>query len=140
MYLTPNFTKLTLPCYILPQSTSAIINAFSASDLRSAAQNELLKLTPKIDERAIFAEAEEAFRALDTYLKRDPERTPTTLLDAAVFSYTFLLLELGEEGWADARLASIVKDCKALKAHKESIRKGYFRARVPKVWRKAGLE
>jgi metaxin len=140
MYLTPNFTKLTLPCYIHPQSTSPIINAFSASELQSAARNELLKYTPKIDERAIYAEADEAFKALDTFLKRDVERAPTTLLDAAVFSYTFLLLELGEEGWADDRLAAIVRGCEALRAHEDTIRKGYFRARVPGVWKRIGME
>jgi metaxin len=140
MYLTPNFTKITIPCYIYPQSTSPIINAFSASDLRSAAQNELLKYTPKIDERAVFAEAEEAFKAIDTFLKQNGERTPTTLLDAAVFSYTFLLLELRDEGWADGRLAEIVRGCKGLRAHEESIRKGYFRARVPGVWRRVVME
>jgi metaxin len=144
MYLTPNFQKLTIPCYIAPQSTSGVINYFSARDLQAAAQSELLKHTPKIDERAIFAEAEDALKALDTFLRqakeKDPERTPTTLLDAAVFSYTFLLLGLDESGWADGRLAELVGNCDGLKTHKEEIRKGYFRARVPGIWKRIGLE
>jgi metaxin len=144
MYLTPNFEKLTVPCYIHPQSSSALVAYFTTRDLHLAAQTELQKYSPIIDERAVYAEAEEAFKALDVYFKqakgRDAERKPTTLLDAAVFSYTFLLLELNKEAWADGRLASLVRGCGGLVEHKEEIRKSYFRARVPSVWKKVSME
>ncbi|KAF2432434.1 hypothetical protein EJ08DRAFT_677645 [Tothia fuscella] len=140
MYMTPNFEKLTVPCYIDAHTSSPIIRLFSARELRQAAQAELLKYKPVIDERAIYSDAEDAFQALDSYFSRREEGTkPTTLLDAAVFAYTYLLLELAEDGWADRRLADMVRGLEGLRAHKEEIRKGYFRARPPGVWRRSKM-
>jgi metaxin len=140
MYLTPNFRKLTVPCYITTQTTIPLIRHFLALDLQNAAKTELLKHTPVIDEAAIYSEAGEAFKALDTYFKlaktREEGRAPTTLLDAAVFAYTYLLLELRQSVWEDKRLVEKLNGCEGLRVHKETIRKGYFRARPPAVWKR----
>lgn len=129
-----------MPCYITSQTSSTIIRLFSARELRAAAEAELLKHKPIIDEKAIYSDAEDAFKALDTHFrKREAGTKPTTLLDAAVFAYTYLILELGEDYWANKRLANTVSRFEGLKQHKESIRKSHFRARPPGVWRRSKM-
>jgi metaxin len=137
MYLTPNFELLTVPAYITAQSTSNLIRTVTARELRNSAETALLQYKPIISEHTIYLEAEEAFRALATYLKEQMEakKAPTTLLDAAVFSYVYLLLELQGGVWADRRLADIVRKFPALKTHRDTIRKNHYRARPPGLWK-----
>lgn len=137
MYLTPNFDLLTVPSYINSQSTSSLIRAVTSRELRSSAENALLQYKPIISEHTIYLEAEEAFKALATYLKDqlNAGKAPTTLLDAAVFSYVYLLLELDEEVWADKRLVDVVRKFKGLREHTEDIKKSHFRARPPGLWK-----
>lgn len=136
MYLTPNFDLLTVPSYINSQSKSSLIRAGTSRELRSSAEKALLQYKPIISEHTIYLEAEEAFKALATYLKEqmDAGKAPTTLLDATVFSYVYLLLELNEELWADRRLVDVVRKFKALRDHTERIKKSHFRARPPGLW------
>lgn len=142
MYLTPNFELLTIPSYITSQSTSPLIRAVTSRELRSSAEKALLQYKPIISEYTIYFEAEEAFKALATYLKEqmDAEKAPTTLLDAAVFSYVYLLLELQYEVWADTRLVDVVKKFKALREHRDAIQKSHFRARPPGLWRSLNIK
>jgi hypothetical protein len=142
MYLTPNFQTITTKCYIDPQSSSSIVRFLSSRDLQNAAREDLLKAKPIIDERAIYLEAEQAFIALDTYVSEGIKngRKPNGLLDAAIFSYVYLLLELEYEAWADRRLVDILKRFGGLKEHKELIRKNHFRARPPAIWRQLSQE
>lgn len=137
MYLTPNFEHITTKCYIAPQSTSFLVQSLSAHELRSAAQTSLLASKPTIDERAIYLEAEQAFTALDTYVSEGLKtgRKPTSLLDAAIFSYIFLLLGLEERAWKDRRLVESLQRFNGLREHMELIKKHHFRARLPSVWR-----
>lgn len=137
MYLTPNFELLTIPSYITSQSTSPFIRAVTSRELRSSAEKALLQYKPIISEHTIYFEAEEAFKALATYLKEqmDAGKAPTTLLDAAVFSYVYLLLELQYEIWADTRLVDVVRKFKALREHRDAIQKSHFRARPPGLWK-----
>ncbi|KIW03779.1 uncharacterized protein PV09_05082 [Verruconis gallopava] len=137
MYLTPNFRAITTKCYIDPQSSSSIVRFFSSRSLQEAAREDLLKTKPIIDERAIYLEAEQAFVALDTYVSEGIKsgRSPTSLLDAAIFSYVYLLLELDGSVWMDTRLVDILKKFNGLREHKELIRKNHFRARPPAIWR-----
>lgn len=65
----------------------------------------------------------------------DAGKPPTTVLDAAVFSYVYLLLELQYEVWEDKRLVDVVKKFRALREHKDVIRKNHFRARPPGLWK-----
>ena len=137
MYLTTNFHPITTKCYIDPQSTSPIVRALSSRTLQTAAREDLLKAKPIIDERAVYLEAEQAFTALDIYVSEGIKsgRTPTSLLDAAIFSYVYLLLELDEKVWANTRLVDMLKRFSGLREHKEIIRKHHFRARPPAAWR-----
>ncbi|KAE9963520.1 hypothetical protein EG328_011323 [Venturia inaequalis] len=137
MYLTPNFDLLTVPAYIISQSKSSLIRAITSRELRSSAEKALLQYKPIISEHAIYLEAEEAFKALSTYLKEqmDSGKAPTTLLDAAVFSYVYLLLELNEHVWADRRLVDVVRKFKALREHKEIIERNYFTVKPPGLWK-----
>jgi hypothetical protein len=137
MYLTSNFHAITTKCYIDPQSSSSIVRALSSRNLQTAAREDLLKAKPLIDERAIYLEAEQAFTALDIYVSEGIKsgRAPTSLLDAAIFSYVYLLLELDERVWANRRLVDILKRFTGLREHKELIQKKHFRARPPAVWR-----
>ena len=142
MYLTPNFELLTIPSYITSQSTSPLIRALTSRELRSSAEKALLQYKPIISEHTIYLEAEEAFKALATYLKEqmDKGKSPTTLLDAAVFSYVFLLLELQYEIWADTRLVDVVKKFGGLRVHRDVVRKNHFRARPPGLWKSLNAE
>jgi hypothetical protein len=142
MYLTANFHAITTRCYIHPQSTSSVVRAFSAHTLQNAARDDLLKHKPIIDERAIYLEAEQAFFALEAYVSKGIQagRAPTSLLDAATFSYVYLLSELSKEAWADRRLPEILAKFEALTQHKDSIMKQHFRARPPAVWRELNQE
>lgn len=141
MYLTPNFERITIPCYVSTTSTSRIVQHFNARELQDAAKAELLKHKPILDKRAIYAEAEEALGALDTLLKnrrdKSPEEKPTTLLDAAIFAYAYLLLEMEEDYWEDRGLRDMVSGCEGLRWLVDVVRKGYFRARPPAVWRRS---
>ena len=143
MYLTPNFEKITVPCYISSTSSSSIIQHFNALELREAAKSELLKYKPIIDERAIYADAKDAFESLDTMFKsrrdNNTETKPTSLLDAAIFAYIYLLSEMEEGYWEDRRLRDIVTGLEGLKWHMDTVRKGYFRARPPAVWRRSKM-
>ncbi|QDS77334.1 hypothetical protein FKW77_005092 [Venturia effusa] len=142
MYLTPNFELLTVPSYINSQSKSFLVRAFTSRELRANAEKALLQYKPIISEHSIYLEAEEAFKALATYLEEqmDAGKAPTTLLDAAAFSYVYLLLELKEEVWADRRLVDVVRKFKGLKEHADVIKKSYFRARPPGLWRSLNAE
>ena len=137
MYLTPNFDAITIRCYIEPQSRSSIVRLVSSRTLQQAARDDLLKAKPLIDERAIYLEAEQAFIALDTYVSEGIKsgRAPTSLLDAAIFSYVYLLLELEQGVWADRRLVDVLGRFEGLREHKELIKKNHFRARPPAIWR-----
>jgi hypothetical protein len=137
MYLTANFHAITTRCYIHPQSRSSIVHTFTSRTLQTAAREDLLKSRPLIDERAIYLEAEQAFTALDIYVSEGIKagRPPTGLLDAAIFSYVYLLLELDERVWENRRLVDILKRFGGLREHMEGIRKNHFRARLPAVWR-----
>ncbi|TLD29512.1 mitochondrial outer membrane protein [Venturia nashicola] len=136
MYLTPNFELLTLPSYINSQSKTSLIRAVTSRELRSSAEKALLQYKPVISEHTTYLEAEEAFKSLATYLKEqmDNGRPPTTLLDAAVFSYVYLLLELNEDIWAHKRLVDVVQKFKSLREHTEVIKKSHFKARPPRLW------
>lgn len=142
MYLTANFHTITTRCYIHPQSNSSVVRAFSARTLQTAARDDLLKHKPVIDERAIYLEAQQAFLALDTYVSEGLKsgRSPTSLLDAAIFSYVYLLSELLGDAWTDRRLPDILNKFSGLKEHSELIRKQHFRAKPPAVWRELNQE
>lgn len=113
MYLTPNFELFTVPCYIDTQSSSLIVRAMNTHELRKAAEMELLKYSPKIDQQSLYDEARQAFWALDWYCNNKfyvlNDRKPT-LLDAAIFAYTCLLWDIDYGCWADNGLVTILHE------------------------------
>jgi metaxin len=119
MNLTQNFSRITVPLYIHTQSASMFVRTISAFELRRAAQAELAKYPPAIDETSgQYIDAERAFFALENLIKRkrklakkgESKEWHPTLLEANLFSYLFLLLELPEEKWADDRLVKCLKE------------------------------
>lgn len=96
--------------------------------LRTAAENELLKQSAIIDVDDIYSEADKAFGALETLLGEDNwffgESSPT-LFDASVFAYTHLLL--GETmGWKEKRLVRSIRSMQGLAKHRERILRLYY--------------
>src|ERR1700760_4089542 len=111
MYLTPNFETITVPSYIGAQSSSPFIRFISQWELRREAKRELLKVGPKIDVEGLYAAAELSFNALDNIIGRRRRIAATgkpSLLEATLFSYLFLLLELPADRWADHRLVDFI--------------------------------
>ncbi|KAK8232151.1 hypothetical protein HDK90DRAFT_489348 [Phyllosticta capitalensis] len=130
LYLTPNFASIAHPLYIESTSTNAFVRASIAHDLRLAAERELLKHGAVIDAEAIYAEAEDAFRALETVLATDQwffgaERPG--LFDASVFAYTHLLLQELGDGWRESRLGNAVRARQRLVRHQERIFETFFK-------------
>jgi len=93
MYLTDNFQEFVVPSYIGSQTRSVAVQLLSAYELRNAARTDLLKLSPKIDVKNIYSNAESALDALNTIMARKMklqgggygDREPS-LLEAPLFS------------------------------------------------------
>ncbi|CAI6340880.1 unnamed protein product [Periconia digitata] len=133
LYLSPNFSTLAEPLYILPTSTNPLVRLSTASTLQSAAAAELLKTSAVINADELHRQADEAFAALEMLLG-DNEwffgAEKPGLWDASVFAYTHLLLDerlSGVEGcWVDSRVRDLVRARKGLVGHRERILKGWF--------------
>ena len=137
MYLTPNFDILTVPSYIGSQSSSAIVSILSAWELKQAARSELLKHSPKIDEESLYEDADRALCALDNIMKRRQEQNAPgrpSLLEASLFSYLFLLLELPQEKWADRRLVDLLMKYPALVVLEKTMKKEFMILDPPSIY------
>jgi hypothetical protein len=137
MYLTPNFHTLTVPCYIGGQSTSSFIQFISAWELRREARLELLKDKPKIDVEGLYAAAELALLSLDNLMSRqkriESEGNPS-LLEATLFGYLFLLLELPLDKWADSRLVELVRKHATLVNWEKEMRQVFGNFQPPGIY------
>lgn len=143
MYLTPNFERFTVPCYIDSQSSSSVVRKVCAWELRKAAETELLKHSPRVDQQTLYDEAREAFQALNQYCQEKASsggRNESTVLDAALFAYTDLLWSIQYECWADAGLVDILLENEAILDFYDSMGKAYQFWEVPKPERYAALE
>lgn len=130
VYLSPNYTTLAEPLYILSTSSNPFVRLTVAQELRRAAENELLKFSMVIDATELYRQAAEALTALDTALGGDKwffGAEKPGLLDATVFSYTHLLMDeaLGR-GWVDTRLRDALLLKKNLTSHRNRILASYF--------------
>jgi metaxin len=137
MYLTPNFEALTVPSYIGSQSSSAVVNILSAWELRQAARHELEKHSPKIDPESLYEDADRAFCALDNLMTRKRQQnTPgrPSLLEASLFSYLFLLLELPQDKWADGRLVELLRKYPGLVALGRTMKKDFMILEPPAIY------
>lgn len=134
LYLNPqNFAAVAVPLYIAPTTSSGIVNWALASQLRAAAETELLKTSVKIDADDLYAEAEKAFEALSILLGENEwfmpcdgsDEVEPTLFDASVFAYTHLLLD-EDLAWKDKKLVRCVTKRRNLVEHRDRLYRKYW--------------
>jgi metaxin len=137
MYLTPNFYKYTSPSYIGSQTASMFVNLISAWELRREARKELEKYKPKVDADSIYASAQLAFSALNNIMSRKVRLTTAgkpSLLEATLYAYLYLLLELPLESWPDSRLVEILRENKALVRWQSDMREEFGNLQPPGIY------
>lgn len=129
LYLEPsNFEAVARRLYVAPSSSNPLVDAAISYQLRKAAQEELVKMSPHVSAEQLLDEAREAFAALSTLLKEDDwffgEKTPG-LFDANLFAYAHLLLDEGM-GWVKNELADVLRSHTNLIEHRERVLREYF--------------
>ncbi|KAG9191045.1 hypothetical protein G6011_09133 [Alternaria panax] len=130
IYLSPNFTTIAEPLYILPSSRNSLVRLAISRDLRLAAETELLKFSSIINDETLYNQADEAFATLEALLGKDDwffgAQRPG-LFDASVFAYTHLLLDAGlGKGWVDTRLRDALMARRRLVTHRDRVLARYF--------------
>ncbi|RYN42409.1 hypothetical protein AA0112_g1337 [Alternaria arborescens] len=130
IYLSPNFTTIAEPLYILPSSRNSFVRLAISRELRLAAETELLKFSSIINDETLYNQADEAFATLEALLGKDDwffgAQRPG-LFDASVFAYTHLLLDqrLGKD-WVDTRLRDALMARRHLVTHRNRVLARYF--------------
>ncbi|KAG9511542.1 hypothetical protein KCV07_g10105, partial [Aureobasidium melanogenum] len=129
LYLDPdNFDHVATRLYVTPSSSNTFVAMAISYQLRDAATQELLKITPAVKAQDILDEAVDAFAALSTLLGEDTwcfgSKTPT-LFDASVFAYTHLLLD-ETMGWRHNPLADKLATFHNLVNHRNRILRDYY--------------
>ena len=123
-----NFRAVAWPVYVEQTSSNVLVQQATARQLRSAAQDELLKTSALIDPGELYRRAEEAFNALATLLG-DGEyffgAGQPGLFDASLFAYTHLLLDQGL-GWQATNLMDALAKHDNLVEHRNRLLKQYF--------------
>lgn len=132
VYLKPeNFQSVANVLYISPASKNALVQKSLSFQLQNAAQEEVLKMSARLDEVEILAGAERAFKTLETKLGDQKFFTVSEqpdLLDAAVFSYIYSILKLSEvrdevaPAWTDGSLFDALSRHKKLIEHTTRVR------------------
>jgi metaxin len=130
LYLDPdNFSHVAKRLYTTPSSSSTFVTMAISYQLKEAATQELVKITPVVKAEDILKEAGDAFEALAILLGGEKwffgSSTPT-LFDACVFAYTHLLLDEGM-GWRNNPLAERLATFGNLVEHRERILGEYYR-------------
>ena len=123
-----NFRAVAWPTYVEPNSSNLLVQQATARQLRSAAQDELLKTFTLIDPGEMYRRAEEAFNALATLLSEDEYffgAGQPGLFDASLFAYTHLLLDQGL-GWQSTSLTDVLSKYDNLVDHRNRLLKQYF--------------
>lgn len=119
-----------LPLYIEPATTNHLVRLALGSQLRSAAEAELLKDANMIDVQNLHLEGERAFAALSTLLGGDMyffgDEQPS-LFDASVFAYTNVLLDKDIQ-WQIRHLAEVLERHENLVRHRQRILERYYGA------------
>lgn len=131
LYLDPdNFDHVAKRLYVTPSSSNTFVALAIAHQLRRAATQELLNITPVVKAQDILDEAVDAFSALSTLLGEDSwffgHATPM-LFDASVFAYTHLLLD-EDMGWRNNPLAERLATFQNLVNHRNRILREYYPA------------
>lgn len=131
LYLDPdNFDHVARHLYVSPSSSNTFVALAISHQLRNAASQELLKITPVVEAQDILDEAVDAFSALSTLLNGDDwffGNEKPGLFDASVFAYTHLLLA-EEMGWKNNTLAEKLATFQNLVQHRDRIVSEYYQS------------
>lgn len=130
LYLCPdNFSHVAERLYVTSSSSNTFVAMAISYQLKDAAAQELVKVTPVVKAEDILNEAVDAFRALETALGEEEwffgGKEPG-LFDAGVFAYTHLLLDEGM-GWRFNPLAEKLATLHNLVGHRSRILEKYYR-------------
>lgn len=124
-----NFSSVAERLYVTSSSSNTFVAMAISYQLREAATQELVKITPVVKAEDILQEAVEAFKALETILGEDDwffgSKGPG-LFDASVFAYTHLLLDEGM-GWKHNPLVEKLAGFHNLVGHRNRILERYYR-------------
>ncbi len=130
LYLDPrNFMHVARPLYVVPTSSSSLVQLSIAHDLRRAALAELRKHSPVIVLDTLYAQAHATFGALETLLGQNSwffGADKPGLFDASVFAYTHLLLDEGMKWTERDKLVAAVRGRSGLVGHRRRILEGWF--------------
>jgi metaxin len=123
-----NFSAVAWPLYVKAASSNIFVQQAIARQLRSAAQDELLKVSSLIDAAELYQHADEAFQALSTQLGESTyffdSKTPG-LFDASLFAYAHLLLD-SSLPWQTRYLTDILSKYPNLVRHRDHLLSEYF--------------
>ncbi|KAH8670903.1 hypothetical protein BX600DRAFT_457788 [Xylariales sp. PMI_506] len=125
LYLSPANSKLLTELYIAPASATKLVQTTIFYQLRSAAEAQILQATgaTRVNPATLYDKAQQAFEALATALGSNEwffGNSEPGVFDAAVFSYTHLLLD-SSLNWEDARLTRSLEQSPSLIAHRNRI-------------------
>jgi hypothetical protein len=137
MYLTANFNTFTAPSYIGPQTTSLVVRFVMGWELKRHARLELEKYRPKIDVDGLYESAELAFGALDNLIGRKRKQSSSgkpSLLEATLYAYLYLLLELPMSRWSDSRLVELVRANSTLVTWEAEMKEGFGNLDIPAIY------
>ncbi|CZT24793.1 related to mitochondrial outer membrane protein (Sam35) [Ramularia collo-cygni] len=131
LYLCRANTALMHRLYVAPCSSNFLVQYAISSQLRSAAETELVKSsgTTVVSAKDLIRDAEDAFEALSTLLGGDEwffGKQKPELFDASVFAYTQLVLD-EKLGWEENPLGDVLKEKHGnLVRHRERIAGEYY--------------
>lgn len=116
--------------YVAPCSSNFLVQYAIVSQLRSAAETELVKSsgTTIVSAKDLIRDAEDAFEALSTLLGSNKwffGKDKPGLFDASVFAYTLLLLD-EKLGWEENSLGEVLGRHENLVRHREKIVELYY--------------
>jgi metaxin len=123
-----NFNAVAWPLYVKTASSNYFVQQAISRQLRSAAQDELLKTSSFIDAAELCQHADEAFHALSTQLGQSTyffDSTTPGLFDASLFAYTHLLLD-SSFPWQTQHLTDLLSKFPNLVQHRDHILSKYF--------------
>jgi metaxin len=123
-----NFNAVAWPLYVKTTSSNLFVQQAISHQLRSAAQDELLKTSSLIDAAELYQQADEAFHALSTQLGESTyffDSKSPGLFDASLFAYTHLLLD-SSLPWQTRHLTNILTKYSNLVQHRDHLLSEYF--------------
>lgn len=141
LYLSPRNRHIVERLYLKPTSSSWAVQKSIEHTLLTAVQEQLILATPRarIDVDDIYARARQSLESFALVLQDEEKEVGEgnawvlggdgkggpTLIDAALFAYTHLLLD-ESMGWKDKRLVISVHRWPVLVRHRDRILKEFY--------------